>query len=109
MWLFTRYAEFTYNTWTYPETLATISQIAGIKLVPVMDIEISHINILESEYRGNIHNEYPVRWHRDNYSYICALILSNMTHITGGQTLLRRGPEGILSRNPPEMVSLIEI
>jgi hypothetical protein len=61
MWLFTRYAEFTYNTWTYLETLAAVSRIARIKLVPVIDIEISYVNILESECRGSIHNEYPVR------------------------------------------------
>jgi hypothetical protein len=108
-WLFTRYAEFTYNAWTHPETLAAVSQVAGIELVPVMDIEISHVNILESECRGSIHNEHPVGWHRDDYPYVCVLMLSDTTHMTGGQTLLRRGPEGILSRDPPEMVSLIEI
>ncbi|KAH8746435.1 hypothetical protein BGZ57DRAFT_745053, partial [Hyaloscypha finlandica] len=45
MWLFTRYAEFIYNTWTYLEILAIISRIAEIELIPVMDIEISHVNI----------------------------------------------------------------
>jgi hypothetical protein len=74
-----------------------------------MDIEISHVNILESEWRGSIHNEHPVGWHRDDYPYVCVLMLSDTTHMTGGQTLLRRGPDGILVRDPPEMVSLIEI
>jgi hypothetical protein len=96
-WLFTRYAEFTYNAWTHPETLAAVSRVAGIELVPVMDIEISYVNILESEWRGSIHNEHPVGWHRDDYPYVCVLMLSDTTHMTGGQTLLRRGPEGIWS------------
>jgi hypothetical protein len=58
---FTRYAKFTYNTWTHPETLTAISGVAGIALIPVMDIEISHVNILRSEYRGSIRNDYPVQ------------------------------------------------
>jgi hypothetical protein len=101
----TRYAKFTYNAWTHPETLAAISGVAGIDLVPVMDMEISHVNILRSEHRGSIRNDYPVQWHRDDYPYVCVLTLGNTAHMTGGQTLLREGLAGISARDPPKMVS----
>jgi hypothetical protein len=102
---FTRYAKFTYDAWTHPDTLAAVSRVAGIELVPVMDIEISHVNILEGKRGGNIHNEYAFGWHRDDYPYVCVLMLSDTTHMTGGQTLLREGSERISVRNPPKMVS----
>jgi hypothetical protein len=34
-----------YDAWKHPQTLALVSQIAGVDLVPVMDYEIGHINI----------------------------------------------------------------
>ena len=40
-----RYAPFTHDAWTHPETLALISKIAGIDLVPSIDYEIGHINL----------------------------------------------------------------
>jgi hypothetical protein len=35
-----------YDAWKSPETLAIVSELAGIDLVIVMDWEIAHINIL---------------------------------------------------------------
>jgi hypothetical protein len=104
--LFTSHAKFTYNAWTHPDTLAAISGVAGIDLVPVMDIEISHVNILESS--DGSHNKYPVGWHRDDYPYVCVLRLSDTSDMNGGRILLKGG-NGILALDPPEMVSLIEI
>jgi hypothetical protein len=86
--LFTRHAKFTYDAWTHLDTLVAISRVAGIELVPVMDIEISHVNILDGKRSGNIHNEYAVGWHRDDYPYVCVLILSDTTHMTGGQNFI---------------------
>jgi hypothetical protein len=98
-----RYAKFIYNTLTHPETLTAICGVAGIDLIPVMDIEISHVNILRSEHRGSIRNDHPVQQYRDDYPYICVLILGDTAHITGGQTLLREGLAGISGRDPPKM------
>jgi len=102
----TRNAEFTYNAWNHPETLAAISKVAGIDLVPVMDIEISRLDVLSS--KGH-RNEHSVGWHRDDYPYACVLMLSDTTHITEGHTLLRTGSGGILVCDCQKMVSLLEI
>lgn len=102
--LFTRHAKFTYNAWNHPKTLAAISQVAGTDLVPVMDIEISHLEIL-----GSNSDKHPVGWHRDDYPYACALVLCDTTDITQGHTLLRTGSGGILACDCPKMVSFLDI
>ena len=99
------YARFTYNAWSRPETLAAISKVVGLDLVPVMDIEISHVNILPS---GDS-DHHPVQWHLDDYPYACILMLSDTTHMTGGETLLRTGSKGLLFNDPPKMVSPTEV
>ncbi|KAL4788941.1 hypothetical protein BDV19DRAFT_383512 [Aspergillus venezuelensis] len=40
-----RYAPFIYQFWHSPEVLKTISDVAGVELVPAMDYEISHTNV----------------------------------------------------------------
>lgn len=40
-----RYAPFIHAFWNSPEVLKTISDIAGVDLVPAMDYEISHTNV----------------------------------------------------------------
>jgi hypothetical protein len=65
------------GAWTHLDTLAAVSKVAGIELVPVMDIEISHVNILENERSGSIHNEYPVGWHQNDYPYVCEKNISS--------------------------------
>ena len=40
-----RYAPFVYDVWRSPEVLAIVSKIAGVELVPALDLEIAHINI----------------------------------------------------------------
>jgi hypothetical protein len=73
-----------------------------------MDLEISHVNVLECS--ASIYSKHSVEWHQDDYAFVCVLMLSDTTHMTGGQTLLRRGPEGgDLVCDPPKMVSPIEI
>lgn len=93
-----KHTKFTYNAWNHPKTLAAISKVAGIDLVPVMDIEVSHLEILSSNS-----NEHSVGWHRDDYPYACVLMLSDTTDITEGHTLLRTGSRGILVCDCPKM------
>lgn len=40
-----RYAPFIHQFWHSPEVLKTISDVAGVELVPAMDYEISHTNV----------------------------------------------------------------
>ncbi len=103
---FTRHAEFTYNAWNHPKTLAAISKVAGIDLVPVMDIEVSHLNILGS---NSLRNGHSVSWHRDDYPYACVLMLSDTTHITEGHTLLKMGSGAIAFCDCPKMVNLLQL
>lgn len=72
-----------------------------------MDLEISYINVLK--YSTSIYSKYSINWYHNDYAFVCVLILSNITNITGGYTLLRKGPGGgDLVYNPLEMVSPIE-
>ena len=72
-----------------------------------MDLEISHVNVLECS--ASIDSGLSVKWHQDDYAFVCVLMLSDTTDMTGGYTLLRRGiGEENLVCDPPKMVSLIE-
>jgi hypothetical protein len=71
-----------------------------------MDLEISHVNVLECS--ASIHSKHSVEWHHDDYAFVCVLMLSDTTDMTGGHTLLRKGLGGDLVCDPPEMVSPIE-
>jgi hypothetical protein len=125
-----RYAPFTYDAWHNPETLAIVSKIAGVDLVPVMDLEIAHINISvksakeASEERAAVERERKsfaedegisgcpweddkpvVGWHNDSYPFVCVTMLSDCTNMVGGETALRTGTGGVLKVRGPEMVS----
>ena len=126
-----RHAPFTYDAWTHPDTLAAVSKVAGIDLVPWGNYEIAHINFsvkddsqverelaeLQSKKRayaedegigGCHHKDKPiVGWHRDSYPFVCVLMLSDCTNMIGGETALLK-PNGTheLIRGPA-MVSRI--
>ncbi|PQE25234.1 ubiquitin-conjugating enzyme e2 protein [Rutstroemia sp. NJR-2017a WRK4] len=94
------HGKFIYEAWKHPETLAIISKIAGVDLVPVMDYEIGHINLsipgnkLEHDKDALISedDEQPiVGWHRDSYPFVCVLMMSDTTGMVGGETALRTG------------------
>ena len=93
-----RYGKFVFEAWKHPDTLAIISKIAGVDLVPVMDYEIGHVNLSipgnkedhkdlgEDDDGGAI-----VGWHRDSYPFVCVLMMSDTTGMVGGETALRTG------------------
>ncbi|EFW19718.1 hypothetical protein D8B26_007907 [Coccidioides posadasii str. Silveira] len=113
------FAPFVYDAWKNPETLAIVSKIAGIDLVPVMDWEIGHINIsVQSEEQknkaladaarkaeeGEGEEQMPiVDWHTDSYPFVCVLMLSDCTNMIGGETALRKGDRSILKVRGPQM------
>ncbi|KAI1369230.1 hypothetical protein F5Y08DRAFT_148161 [Xylaria arbuscula] len=122
-----KYAPFVYDVWKNPETLAIISKVAGIDLVPEMDLEIAHINISvksEEEKREELEavaeranfeadegiggcpweDDKPiVGWHTDSYPFVCVTMLSDCTGMIGGETALRTGNGDIMKVRGPQM------
>ncbi|KAK7752480.1 hypothetical protein SLS62_005633 [Diatrype stigma] len=122
-----KYAPFVYDVWKSPETLAIISKIAGIDLVPEMDFEIAHINISvksEKEKQEEIdalnerahyladegiagcpwEDDQPiVDWHTDSYPFVCVTMLSDCSTMIGGETALRTGTGEIMKVRGPQM------
>lgn len=120
--VFLRCAPFVYDAWKNPETLAIISKIAGVDLVPAMDYEIGHVNLAvnseedkaralaavkEKEASGiPWENESPiVDWHTDSYPFVCVTMLSDCTDMVGGETALRKGNGEVVKVRGPQMVS----
>ncbi|KAK6854843.1 hypothetical protein PG995_009031 [Apiospora arundinis] len=115
-----KYAPFVYDAWKSLDTLAIISKIAGIELVPEMDLEIAHINISvksEQERKSELEafedraqyeadegiagcpwedNRPIVDWHTDSYPFVCVTMLSDCTTMIGGETALRTGTGEIM-------------
>jgi hypothetical protein len=94
--------------------LAIVSEIAGIDLVPVMDWEISHINIsvkseeqARAEVEGMAEDDMKpiVDWHTDSYPFVCVTMLSDCTTMIGGETALRKADRSIVKIRGPHMVS----
>lgn len=124
-----RYANFVYDAWMHPKVLSIISRIAGVDLVPSMDYEIGHVNVsvkskmqkqLEAaasmagatgpkngnDGEGAKEADKPiVDWHTDSYPFVCVLMMSDASSMTGGETALRAGTGDILKVRGPQMVS----
>ncbi|KAK6381895.1 hypothetical protein LTR65_010935 [Meristemomyces frigidus] len=124
----TKYAPFIYDAWHDPDTLSTISKIAGVDLIPMMNYEIGHINISvksekqASEERAAIERERKsyaedegiagcpweddkpvVGWHTDSYPFVCVTMLSDCTNMVGGETALRTGNGDVMKVRGPQM------
>lgn len=126
---FIRAAPFIYDTWKHPETLAIVSKIAGVDLVPEMDFEIAHINLSQKTEKQKAEeleaiadrqlyeadegiagcpweDDKPiVDWHTDSYPFVCVTMLSDCTSMIGGETALRTGDGEIVKVRGPQMVS----
>ena len=124
-----RYAPFILSAWHNPRVLEIVSEIAGVELVPQMDYEIAHINILvKSEKEANQElamvererrpigkgkgtdarpweDDKPVvGWHNDSYPFVCVTMLSDCTKMVGGETALRKANGGVVKVRGPQMV-----
>ena len=109
-----RCAPFTYDAWKSPETLAIMSQVAGVDLVPAIDLEIGHINISLANDKGATQHEDDddtpiVGWHTDSYPFVCVLMLSDCTSMVGGETALRTGHGEIAKVRGPQIVSYLTL
>ncbi|KAL2064752.1 hypothetical protein VTL71DRAFT_3890 [Oculimacula yallundae] len=93
-----KHGKFIFEAWKHPETLAIISKIAGVDLVPVMDYEIGHVNLSipgdkkdHKDLGDDEDGSAIVGWHRDSYPFVCVLMMSDTTAMVGGETALRTG------------------
>ncbi|GFG03444.1 hypothetical protein IFM5058_01428 [Aspergillus udagawae] len=124
-------APFVYDAWKHPQTLAIVSKIAGVDLVPVMDYETGHINIsVQSEEDkvkflaavvetksqdagksvpdGSWEDKDPiVDWHTDGYHFVCVVMLSDCKDMIGGETELRKGNGETIKIRGPKMGSAV--
>lgn len=115
--IYIREAPFTYKAWNDPKTLAIISDIAGIQLVPSIDYEIAHINLSSTGGRGEHSSSVIIAedddkaivdWHKDSYPFVCVLMMSDTTDMVGGETALMTGTGEIMKVRGPSMVSLFK-
>lgn len=105
-------APFTYDAWRSPEVLAKISEVAGVELVPVFDVDIANINISFNDQAtetvqedGPYEDELPaVAWHYDSYPFVCVTMLSDCTGMVGGETALKTATGEIMKVRGPAMV-----
>jgi hypothetical protein len=129
-----KYAPFTYAAWNHPDTVAIVSKLAGIDLIPWSDYEIAHVNLsavktddqVEAELtalrlrKSSIHsdegidvscseNDKPiVGWHTDSYPFVCVLMMSDCTNMVGGETALRTANGDVIRvRGPTEGCAVI--
>lgn len=113
-----RYGKFIFEAWKHPKTLAIMSKIAGVDLVPVMDYEIGHINMsvpgAKNKYDSKAlisedEEQAIVGWHRDSYPFVCVLMMSDTTGMVGGETALRTGTGEIKKVRGPAKVTYPDI
>ncbi|KAF2710573.1 hypothetical protein K504DRAFT_265874 [Pleomassaria siparia CBS 279.74] len=128
-----KYAPFTYDAWNHPDTLAIISKVAGVDLIPQFDFEIGNINLsvkTDEQTKEELdaiakqrsffaddegiagcpwEDDKPiVGWHTDSYPFVCVLMLSDCTNMVGGETALRTADGGIMKvRGPQEGCGVI--
>ncbi|BDD56440.1 hypothetical protein MPDQ_001909 [Monascus purpureus] len=117
-------APFIYDVWKSPETLSIISKIAGVDLVPAIDLEIGHINIsVQSEEEKNKElaaveekkatdvdwkdDDPIVDWHTDSYPFVCVTMLSDCSTMVGGETALRKANGEVVKVRGPQMGSAV--
>ncbi|EXJ53594.1 uncharacterized protein A1O5_13161 [Cladophialophora psammophila CBS 110553] len=125
------YAPFVYDAWRSPAVLSIVSKIAGVELVPAMDLEIAHINIsgntqeqieaVKQALEEKSHREADegvsgcpyeddqpiVDWHTDSYPFVCVTMLSDCANMIGGETALRTGTGQIMKVRGPAMGNAI--
>ncbi|OGM43416.1 hypothetical protein ABOM_007675 [Aspergillus bombycis] len=111
-----QHSKFISDLWTHPETMRIVSEVAGVPLTIIMPTEIGHTNIqtsgctvddltreLEVEPRASracvdkedgydpLRESAVIPWHYDSYPYVAVLMLSDTTHMTGGETYIKKG------------------
>ncbi|KAF2011819.1 hypothetical protein BU24DRAFT_485106 [Aaosphaeria arxii CBS 175.79] len=102
-------APFTYDAWKSTEVLAAVSAVAGVDLVPVMDMEISAINIsvnpttVTDAEKAASNDRSAFAWHYDSYPFVCVTMLSDCTDMQGGETAVKTASGDIMKVRGPAM------
>ncbi|KAG9966685.1 hypothetical protein KCU61_g67, partial [Aureobasidium melanogenum] len=105
-------SKFVSDFWTHPRTVSIISDALGIKVEAIMPTEIGHTNIQvsgpgdvlgqlrvqpsqealpltdEEEAYDPLSGSSVIPWHVDSYPYVCIIMLSDTTHMKGGETYI---------------------
>ncbi|KAF9872455.1 hypothetical protein CkaCkLH20_09952 [Colletotrichum karsti] len=99
-------APFIYDAWKSPEVLSKISEIAGVELIPAIDIDIGNVNVSINDHNENSVQNWrasdddklsAVAWHYDSYPFVVVTMLSDCTDMVGGETALRL-PDGTIKK-----------
>ncbi|KAK6386159.1 hypothetical protein LTS17_001734 [Exophiala oligosperma] len=106
-----KYAPFMYDAWNNPRTLSIVSKIAGIDLVPEIDIDIGNINISVQDplkdykkQENQSDDDVPVtKWHYDSYPFVCVVMMSDASQMQGGETAIRTGSGEFVRVRGPQM------
>ncbi|EEU41663.1 uncharacterized protein NECHADRAFT_87606 [Fusarium vanettenii 77-13-4] len=115
-------APFTYDAWHSPETLAKISQVAGVEVIPAFDFDIANINISvsddknaeisigENKLRDGADNDNlsSVAWHYDSFPFVCVVMMSDCTGMVGGETAVRKPNGEVIKVRGPSTGRYIE-
>ncbi|KAF2265261.1 hypothetical protein CC78DRAFT_532665 [Lojkania enalia] len=103
-----------YDAWKNAKTLSIVSNIAGVDLIPNIDLEIGNINIAvqdlmeNTSVEGHSTEENSVtKWHYDSYPIVCVVMMSDASTMIGGETAVRTGSGEILKVRGPQMGSAI--
>ncbi|KAM0283253.1 hypothetical protein ACHAQH_002547 [Verticillium albo-atrum] len=106
----TAIAPFTYDAWNSPEVLAKISEVAGIELVPVFDIDVGNVNIsfdnqtCSTTVNPASDDDIPAfAWHYDSFPFVCVTMLSDCEGMIGGETAIRTPKGEVLKVRGPSM------
>ncbi|KAJ3549504.1 hypothetical protein NM208_g467 [Fusarium decemcellulare] len=88
-----RQAPFCFSAWWSPEVLKIVSDIAGIELIPVYDLEVANVNISINDQNiptvGSGDELSSVGWHYDSYPFVCVTMASDCTGMVGGETAIQ--------------------
>ncbi|KAM0327634.1 hypothetical protein ACHAQA_005927 [Verticillium albo-atrum] len=106
----TAIAPFIYDAWNSPEVLEIISEVAGVELVPVFDIDIANINIsfdsgtnLTTVKEKSADETPAFAWHYDSFPFVCVTMLSDCEGMIGGETAVRTPSGEIMKIRGPSM------
>ncbi|PIG83596.1 hypothetical protein AARAC_010137 [Aspergillus arachidicola] len=91
-----------------PAVLGALSRIAGIELVPAMDVDIGHVNISVRDDAAaarapdsDADDKPAFGWHTDSYAFVCVTMLSDCARTIGGETAIRTGTGEVLKFRGP--------
>lgn len=101
------------QAWNDSKTLAVISQVAGVDLIPNIQYEVGNINISvqskssdQEKAQAKVGDNTSVtKWHYDAFPFVCVVMMSDATNMVGGETAIKTGTGEILKVRGPQMVS----